>query len=443
MKVLVFIGSLLCITSLLQADDNSYAHESLKFETRYYNAISKSAVALQHYFDKYPESDHESIMLSDNFLNNVLKKELYEIAEVYTDQIEIKRSKKEWIRAQLSRFSYKQLKSTTAHLLSNRSFYLRKYGLGVMAAFLAGSVANVVIPFLLPQLGLTVLVPVSLAFPFGTVFAGALAPIDIVSRWKKEKKALGKRYSDYVKMRKGIRKHLMQVSDFDFLFPVKVRGLVTDKNLVIQRTSFIDEVFAKVRIFRERSNFYTIKKFIKDNHFEDKFTKWIITKSDLDKEEKAILLVHHIFESDNEKIQSAFITEFSNFFISRPKLPRTRRLKEWTKVLISSKNGQDVARAMTLIPPGVPPLVIIQIWEELALPQLIKKTPMKVGAYIKIKRELEVLRGISSSKAHRESWNLSFMKLFNQKISPLIKGMKRYCHKSQKDLFHELLNSPF
>lgn len=445
MKLIVFIinfifFSLFCSSSFANEEDVIY--DSLDFEIRYFNAISKSAVILQEYFNKYPESEHEKIIKTDQFINNVLRKELYEIADIYAEQYQLDPTRKEILVNFIKKFDPRRLVDLALDIKTNKKFYARKFGFGLGLALLCGLALEVAVPILLVKSGLSLLIPASMAVPFSVILATMTIPYDRFIRWKKGRNALGINYPEYLLMRRQIQNHLKSVSHLDLLIPVKVNGITSEKLLTIQKSNVIDKVFDLFNLKRPHSNYVTILRFIKNHAMEDEYTKWITRQKNLSNEEKTVFLVHHLFESGDEKVQASFITEFYPFFTSRPKLPRTHKLKSWTKLLLSSRSGEDIAKAMSLIPPGTPPVVIIQIWEEIAAPQLIKNIPMKIGALRKLNRELEVLKAIASTKQHKETWNKSFAKLFNQKISPIINNYGSYCHKSQQDLFHFLLNNP-
>jgi hypothetical protein len=431
-KYIVITILLFTLRSLSITADAPPSSEGLNFEISYFNAITKSAVNLEKYFEKYPEEEHEVIMKSDRFINGILKAELFRLADIYALQSNITPSMKEVLHNKVKNFMLRATRVTLKGTISQTKLMTRKYGYGKIIAILLSIVMDFAVPIAFPPI-----TPISVYTPyFMLIEEFFFKPAERAQLRFKTNKALGLNSSEFWRMKKEISNKLKSYSHDDLLFPI-----VTDQLFTIQKSGFLNTIFNKLGINRNKANYYSINNFVKRNNIKDKHITWINKNKSLTKEVKALLIIYHIYEQGDAKVNAQFQTDFSEFFTKRSHLPKLNQLKRWTRILLSAQNTEDINKAMTLIPPGIPPLIIAEVWQSLALDELIKRIPMRAGGLLKLKQELEVLKAVATTKQHQESWNKAFAKLFQQKLAAVIPEYKKDCLKSNKGLFNLLLKN--
>lgn len=432
MRTFAAITFLLMLSTTFNYAEPLVNTENLNFEVSYFNAINKSAVNLQKYFERYPEEERDVILKNDRFINSILKSELYRLADIYAEQPNLTPSMRvairEKLKATLLKLTSLTLKDTSHHL----KLMARKHGYGKIVAIALSFVLDIAVPMAIPPI-----TPISVYTPYFVLIDEFIfKPIEKTQRRVKTNRALGMNSSEYWRMKKEISQKLKSNSQDDLLFPI-----VSDQLFTIQRSSFFNTVFNRLGINKSKSNYYSINNFVKKNNILDDHIKWINKNKKISKEVKALLIIYHIFDQADGKIKGLFAAEFSSFFTSRAHLPRLNHLKSWTKMIMNAQDINDVNKAMTLIPPGIPPIVIAEVWQSLVIDELIKRIPMKAGALQRLKQDLEVLKAVATTKQHQKSWNKSYAKLFQQKLATIIPEYKKSCQLTHKDLFNLLLKN--
>jgi|GEM_PF-2904639 len=394
-----------------------------------------------------PQARVEDFLEMENRQIEVLLKEkIIDFAEFYEKKITLPDEKKSLFRRHFPLMNWANIADALkASMIGTQGFFKRR-GIGIAIGIGLGVVLEYSSYFLLYQSGLTHLIPIAMAIPYGTILSAGPKLVSYLNMRKRLKEVLGgsKALKAYRLQKKSALKRIKMKSPDDILFPLNLPDIGPQNKittLILGKNNWWHTILLKLGLNPKKLSYPTLKVFLIVNNIGDDFIRWVQAHPGLPLYMKTALISEHIISTSDDNIRTKFTTSFSSSITEVRRAPYWNALKGWTNKIMNAKNVAAIRESMAQIPPGVPPIHIIELWEKVILPHYSTQMDLSYGSYRRLKDELTLLNA-SISKKPKANWNEEFYKEFEEKMVRSLRLNLPTCENpEQKVLFYLLRNA--
>lgn len=421
----------------LSSDESAYSPDQLKeyldFELKYQSALLESAKTIEHFFQNYELSSDEEK------LDRELTHEIRKVVDTYAEHPAIKPEVKKRFIKRTNDLILHYTVHALKRMWSGRHVYMRRNSISIAVSLGLGNVVNVVSPIVLTAMGQAYLATAALAFPFSTLFVSGVVINKNLSAWQETRKHLNNKmsYLDYRRLQKKIKSELNIKNDLNFLAVLSSSEENEIYKLTIKnRGSFFSRILNRLGL-KNGLSFNQLKRFLKENDIESDYTTWLI-KQPFSEEQKTLLLAQHFLSIENHDIRNKFLIQHSHSIQRHQGIKENPTLKKWAEQLSTMKTPEDIKSVMSRIPPNTHPLVIIDLWERLALPVVVDTMPVNYGAFRTITDQFSYLKAQVLS-SQQTTWDSDFALTFKRKIGQAVPQLLTKCKHPQRNVLNFLL----
>lgn len=354
---------------------------------------------------------------TDSKIESILKEKVSYYAQFYEENIDIPKGKIEKFKYYLSRVNWSELIPIIKKSFVGLSGFFKRKGVGIVVAMFVGQVMEYTVYFSLYTLGLSKLIPLSMAIPYGTLLT--LVP-SVEERFRIKRKMtalLGGRdqYRAYqLQMKKSLEKLKMKKQD-QILFPLRLPDTPEDAvdALVLSKKSWWHSLLTRLGLNPKDLSYPSLNLYMLMNQIEDEYIIWVKDSDALTHPMKTALIVEHLMTTLDGKDRLKFQKRFANNFTQVKRSHYWRALEDWTLEIMQAKNVDDIRRQMASIPYGVTPQQILELWENIILPHYSTSLDFKYTSYRRLKEKITLLKGLSYQE-NQPNWNKIFFEKFDE-----------------------------
>lgn len=451
-SILLFLNSLV-LTSFAQVTPESReVARQLKQELEFNVEFSSLILRVGEEIDKEiagskPQANIEDFLKMENRQIEVLLKEkIIKFAEFYEKKIILPEEKKSLFRRYFPLINWANAADAIKSSMIGTQGFFKRRGIGIAIGIGLGVLCEYSSYFLLYQSGLSHLIPVAMAIPYGTILSAGPKLVSYLKMRKRLKEVLGgpKALKAYQMQKKSALKRIKMKSPDDILFPLNLPDVGPQNKitaLILGKNNWWHTILLKLGLNPKQLSYPTLKVFLIVNNIGDDYIKWVQSHPGLPLYLKTALISEHIISTSDDIIRTKFMTSFSNSITEVRRAPYWNALKGWTNNIMNAKTVASIRESMAQIPPGVPPIHIIELWEKVILPHYSTQMDLPYTSYRRLKDELTLLNA-SISKKPKANWNEEFYKEFEERMVRALRFNLPTCENpEQKVLFYLLRNT--
>ncbi|MCP4913102.1 MAG: hypothetical protein GY909_08280 [Oligoflexia bacterium] len=317
--------------------------------------------------------------------------------------------------------------------------FFKKRGFSVALAVAMGIVSEWLVPVILVNIGLSVLLPISMITPWSTMYLSIPNVVNKALIKRKITADLGgkQQYKAYMAQLHASYDVLKLTNPDQLILPLANEGNIVDA-LVIPKQTTWNSLLTKIGLHPKRLNYQSLRLFIAEHGLKSNYVDWISKNPKFDKSVKIYLLVNHILKNDDPDITAHFKTKFSNHFVTVQNNANWGAVKKWAKEMIKAPTTRDAYFRARNVPEGTSVNEVLQLWQKMYMPEYVTRLPIGYQQYRKIDDALEMMRA-KSITMDNPIWDSQWQDEFLEKvISPLSKPLNS-CNSKEASLLKYLI----
>lgn len=326
--------------------------------------------------------------------------------------------------------------------LGIQTMFKRK-GFGIVVAVFMGLVSDYTIPFILTNLGLPWLIPISALTPYQVLYSAIPQKITDLRIRLKVKNSLGgdRAYQAFMRQERVTREALKAMRDDTILIPLMDEGSSQVTAINLRQNNWFKSFLTRMGFNQNAFSFTTVKRFIEKENLNDDYLTRVINHPRLKRWQKASMMATHLYETMNEENRLLFKEKFDKSFIRLQSFSPWEGFEDWTKKLLRAKSVEEINTLMFEVPRGTPTRLVLEIWQDIILPHYSTKTSLNYSSYRKLVEDFASVRATLLTHSE-EAWSISTHQAMIRYVSSSL-GNKAFsnCENSGQTILRFLLTN--
>lgn len=392
--------------------------------------------------------------LEDAKMEVYLREVFENYIELYERRLEIEKSHLKIFKDAYKALNYKILWADFKNTYKKMKVGLKKKGAGFWIAMMCGIVNEAIFDLIAWTIN-PWLLSITLSIPYNVLWVSGSTIVAKMNMKKRLTKVLGgkEKYDEYMEYRKGLAE-TFQRKNFDrYIVPLKssngeISTVVINKRTIWEKILWKMDSETKLgwkSIIRKAGlkdgavNYFTVAAFLDKHEIKNAYLT-SVRKSPLNKKAKVALMLNHVFSTMDEDLQFKFKDKFSSSFVVLDQSTSWKGMRDWTKLMLTLDNWDDVKEGLKKIPDWVDAREIEGVWKNILLPHYSESIGIGYFKYRKILAELEEMKALFFI-SDDTSWNFEVSsRFFKHAQKALTEEKNPACYNGHQKVLKFLVN---
>ena len=330
----------------------------------------------------------------DKKINQLIQTEIKNFGNFYLTKLQIPKEKHNQFKAIFINLKWDQVKTLIKKAHLGIEFVFKKRGFGIGIAIMCGMLSEYLVPFALINIGLAKLIPLSMMTPWSLIysFVPNLANKMKIQNMLVETLGDKEKVKAYLAQQDEIYQILKVSGPSDLIIPLKDMNRELEY-LVVNQHPWWRSVLSKIGFKPDGISLNEVVNFLEINQALNSYTNSIIEDGNLSNFEKINLLTEEIFAKNDSGLADKFRLSFSNSINQVVRKDGDWELIwEWT---LKARKVNSLAELKVLtkqIPDQMSAYHLALIWEQILLPEYVKKMDLNFTTSRKLVTDFELYK---------------------------------------------------
>lgn len=327
-------------------------------------------------------------------INELIQNEIKNFGNFYLDKLQIPKEKHNQFKSIFSNLKWDQIKTIFKKAHLGIEFVFKKRGFGIGIAIMCGMLSEYLVPFALINIGLAKLIPLSMMTPWSVIysFVPNLANKIKIQNMLLDTLGSKEKVKAYLAQQDEIYQALKVSGPSDLIIPIKNMNQELEY-LVVNQHPWWRSVLSKIGFKPDGISLNEIISFLEENQAMNLYTNNIIEDANLSNFEKINLLTEEIFSKNASPLTDKFRITFSNSINKlNIKNDQWESIWEWALKAKKVSSLEELKNLTKQIPDTMSAYHLALIWEQILLPEYVKKMDLNFATSRKLVTEFDLYK---------------------------------------------------